>query len=111
MRQARAFAFPLSTLLVMSLFMSSSCSLGKQSSPTRLYTLTALAREGSPQPAGGQGLAIGVGPVELPEYVNRPQIVTGDSGNELRRAEFEQWAEPLETNFTRPPTPSIHAFT
>jgi uncharacterized lipoprotein YmbA len=39
--------------------------------------------------------------VELPQYVNRPQIVTGDSGNELRRAEFEQWAEPLETNFTR----------
>jgi len=100
MRQARALALPLYTLLVMSLFVGS-CSLGKQSSPTRLYTLTAQAREGSPQPAGGQGLAIGVGPVELPEYVNRPQMVTGDSGNELQRAEFEQWAEPLETNFTR----------
>ena len=100
MRQARALAFPMYTLLVTSLFVSS-CSLGKQSSPTRLYTLTAMAREGSPQPTAGQGLAIGVGPVELPEYVNRPQMVTGDSGNELRRAEFEQWAEPLETNFTR----------
>jgi uncharacterized protein len=100
MRQARALAFPMYTLIVMSLFMSS-CSLGKQSSPTRLYTLTALAREGSQQPTGRQGLAIGVGPVELPEYVNRPQMITGDSGNELRRAEFEQWAEPLETNFTR----------
>jgi uncharacterized lipoprotein YmbA len=100
MRQARALAFPICTLIVTSLLVIS-CSLGKQSSPTRLYTLTALTREGDPQPAGGQGLAIGVGPVELPEYVNRPQIVTGGSENELHRAEFEQWAEPLETNFTR----------
>jgi uncharacterized lipoprotein YmbA len=67
-----------------------------------LYTLTALAQpDGGQQATGTQGLAIGVGPVDLPEYVNRPQMVTGDSGNELRRAEFEQWAEPLETNFTR----------
>ena len=72
MRQARALAFPMYALLATSLFVSS-CSLGKQSSPTRLYTLTAIAREGSPQPPGGQGLAIGVGPVELPEYVNRPR--------------------------------------
>ena len=28
-------------------------------------------------------------------------MVTGGSENELQRAEFAQWAEPLETNFTR----------
>ena len=45
--------------------------------------------------------AIGVGPVELPEYVNRPQIVTRTSRNELEMAEFARWAEPLEENFSR----------
>jgi uncharacterized lipoprotein YmbA len=39
--------------------------------------------------------------VELPQYVNRPQIVTGESSNELQRASREQWAEPLDTNFAR----------
>ena len=78
------------------------CSLGRQSSPTRLYVLTALAPPGG-TPAGksATGVAVGVGPVELPQYVNRPQIVTGESGNELQQAGFDQWAEPLETNFTR----------
>lgn len=45
--------------------------------------------------------AIGVGPVELPEYVNRPQIVTRTSRNELEVAEFARWGEPLKENFSR----------
>jgi uncharacterized lipoprotein YmbA len=101
MSQVRVLVFLICPLIATSLLVSS-CSLGRQSPPTRLYTLTALAQtDGGQQATGTQGLAIGVGPVELPEYVNRPQIVTGDSGNELRRAEFAQWAEPLGTNFTR----------
>jgi uncharacterized lipoprotein YmbA len=39
--------------------------------------------------------------VELPQYTDRLQIVTGDTGPELRRAPFDNWAEPLEDNFTR----------
>ncbi|MGE0823353.1 MAG: membrane integrity-associated transporter subunit PqiC [Candidatus Binatia bacterium] len=80
----------------------SACSLGKPPPPTRLYVLTAL-----PPLTGGSGgksptgVAVGVGPVELPRYLSRPQIVTGESGNELQQAPFDQWAEPLDTNFTR----------
>jgi uncharacterized protein len=44
---------------------------------------------------------IGVGPVELPEYVNRPQIITRTSNNELEVAPFARWAEPVESNFSR----------
>ena len=46
-------------------------------------------------------LAIGVGPVQLPHYVNRPQIVTRTSQNELEVAEFARWGEPLKENFSR----------
>lgn len=101
MRQVRPLVLSLALFTITPLLVSS-CSLGKQPPPTRLYTLTALAPpDGGQRTASTQGLAIGVGPVELPEYVDRPQIMTGDGGNELRRAEFDQWAEPLGTNFTR----------
>jgi len=44
---------------------------------------------------------IGVGPVQLPQYVNRPQIVTRTSRNELEVADFARWGEPLGENFAR----------
>jgi uncharacterized lipoprotein YmbA len=89
------------TLIAMAL-LAGGCSLGRQAPPTRLYVLTALPSADDGQRAvGAPGVALAVGPVDLPEYVDRPQIVTGDSGNELQRAALEQWAEPLETNFTR----------
>jgi len=90
--------FPLLALALL----SGGCSLGRQSPPTRLYVLTALPEtDESQRGAGTAGVALAVGPVRLPEYVDRPQIVTGDSGNELQQAAFAQWAEPLATNFTR----------
>ena len=46
-------------------------------------------------------LSIGVGPVQLPQYVNRPQIVTRISRNELEVDEFARWGEPLKDNFSR----------
>lgn len=45
-------------------------------------------------------MIIGVGPVELPEHLERPQIVTRISSNELYLSEFNRWAEPLEENFS-----------
>ena len=93
---------PAVVTLIAGALLAGGCSLGRPSPPTRLYVLTALAEtDGSQGAAATSGLALAVGPVGLPEYVDRPQIVTGDSGNELQRATFEQWAEPLTTNFTR----------
>jgi len=46
-------------------------------------------------------LSIGVGPISLPDYVNRPQIVTKNGANELVIDEFYRWAEPLRTNVSR----------
>jgi len=42
-----------------------------------------------------------VGPVELPEYLDRPQIMTCESRNELQFAEFDRWAGSLEKAFSR----------
>jgi uncharacterized lipoprotein YmbA len=70
---------------------------------TRFYLLYPLSSLGTGIEATlpGPCVAIGVGPVKLPEYLNRPQIVTRSSPGELQVAEFARWAEPLEENFTR----------
>jgi uncharacterized lipoprotein YmbA len=44
---------------------------------------------------------IGVGPVTLPDYLDRPQIVTRSENTELYLAELHRWGEPLQKNFIR----------
>lgn len=44
---------------------------------------------------------IGVGPIYLPAYLNRPQIVTRSGNSRLHLAEFDKWAEPLEETVNR----------
>ena len=49
-----------------------------------------------------QEIAVTVGPIQLPEYLDRPQIVTrSGSSNEVRLAQFDRWAEPLKDTFGR----------
>jgi uncharacterized protein len=65
------------------------------SRPSRFYTLEPLqARDGPGSTAIEATLA--VGPVELPDYVDRPQIVTRSGTNEVVIAEFERWGGSLD---------------
>jgi hypothetical protein len=68
----------------------------------RFYTLSALtdSGKGSRNSAPGHGVAVGVGPIELPEYLDRPQIVTRVRPNEVRFAEFHRWAGSLAEDFS-----------
>jgi uncharacterized protein len=95
----RSTLFALLVALAASILIVSSCSTGP---PTRLYVLTSLTRvESVPPTTGRRDVAIGVGPVELPQYVNRLRIVTGDNSPELQSADVAQWAEPLQDGITR----------
>src|ERR671924_270261 len=73
------------------------------SQPSRFYLLSAGPNTdtASPETSGQQGPTIGVGPVTLPRYVDRPQIVTRTGPYEIKLAEFDRWAEALDANFTR----------
>lgn len=67
--------------------------------PTQFYTLTPLSgRAASP---AFDGPSVGVGPVELPKALNRPQIMTRKGQNEFDLGELDQWAEPLDENVTQ----------
>jgi len=74
------------------------CLGGPQADPTAFFLL-------SSPPAGAAGTAVqvsfGVGPVMLPGYLDRPQIVTRLSDNEVALAEVDRWAEPLADNLVR----------
>lgn len=47
------------------------------------------------------GTIIGVGPVRVPEYLDRPQMVTQAKDGTLNLAQFDRWAEPLSSAIMR----------
>ena len=69
--------------------------------PTSFYTLSASAEPAPATTARQGGLVVGLGPVTLPQYLDRPDIVTRESRNEMRLADFQKWAEPMEPMLTR----------
>jgi uncharacterized lipoprotein YmbA len=52
-------------------------------------------------PASGQRLVLGLGPVTLPSYLERPEMVRRVEANQLVFDEFNRWAEPLKDNVLR----------
>ena len=48
-----------------------------------------------------RGIAIGIGPVTLEPYLDRPQIVIRGAGHKLELSEFNRWAEPLVDSISR----------
>ena len=67
------------------------------------YTLNALSvtKTDSPRDSVEQSLAVGVGPVTFPGYLDRPQIVTRMGPNRLNISEFHRWGDTLLKDFSR----------
>jgi len=95
---SRRLAMALSLLTLISV-----CGCLGRSQPTRFYLLRPITSLPAEQTAAGkvEGMHIGVGPLTLPEYVDRPQIVTLVGPHELDLADFDQWSEPLKESVPR----------
>ena len=78
------------------LLMVAGCS---QSAPTEFYTLSGMQLP--PDGLNAPRTTVGVGAVTLPDYLDRPQIVTRASGNRVMLAAFHSWVEPVDGMFTR----------
>jgi len=76
---------------------ASSC-LFTKGDPTRFYVLTPTV---APSDAAPGPLTIGLGPIVMPGYLQRPSLATRVDSAEIRYAEFDRWAEPLPTLFAR----------
>lgn len=67
---------------------------------TRYYVLNSIySAENKAQPVAVlKHTVVGVGPIRLPQVLDRPQIVMQTSDNEIRFSDFERWAAPLNEN-------------
>lgn len=83
-------------LLILGLSFLSGCS---SSRPTQFYMLS--EHVSNSEPTNGKPIRLGVGPVFLPAYLDRPQVVMRKDGNQMTVADFDQWVEPLEITFQR----------
>lgn len=71
---------------------------GCASSPSRFYTLSSTAVTTAPSLSSYN---VSVGPVSLPEVVNRLPIVIRTGPNQVSLSEFERWASPLKGEISR----------
>ena len=74
------------------------------SEPTTFFRLVqnpAMTREIVAPRLMNSDIQIGVGPVQIPGYADRPQIVTAGPGGQLVVDDLHHWAEPLPDNIER----------
>ena len=64
--------------------------------PTKYYVLSPTSPHEPTPTSSASSVAVGVGPVLIPGYLNRVQIVTRDANDEVAVAMYDRWAEPLE---------------
>jgi uncharacterized lipoprotein YmbA len=93
------------TLLVLTAALVAGCGSSPKS---RFYTLSAngaasppAAAAGAASPAAAAAYSVSVGPVSVPEIVDRPQFVLNVGTNQVEIAEQARWAEPLKAAIPR----------
>jgi uncharacterized protein len=92
-----------SLIAMLSIVVAGGCSfLSPRPDPTKFYVLTAIASAESTAPAQSfSRLAIGLGPVKLPDYLAHAEVVTRAAPNRLELSASDRWAEPLDESFRR----------
>ncbi len=68
------------------------------STPTQFYLLNPITINEPVTPATTKSPTLGIGPVTLPKYLDRPEIVSRVGPNRLKIDEFHLWAGPLKDN-------------
>jgi uncharacterized lipoprotein YmbA len=71
---------------------------GCGSSPRNDYYLLSA---GNSSPPSGETPTVGIGPIEIAEYLKRDKLVYIRQGNKLQVAVTDSWAEPLEDGIRR----------
>ncbi len=85
-------------LLACAMFLALTGCLGS-SRESRFYTLAPLQVRDGPA-SSPTDATLAVGPLEIPDYVDRQQIVTRTGANELVVAEFDRWGGSLDNQIT-----------
>ena len=88
---------------------TTACVSFKHSPEARYFVLPSPADTlVAPEPAAPRGF-VGVETVNLPDHLDRPQLVAWTGAGEVRIDEFLRWGEPLELGFTRTLSENLQA--
>ena len=89
------------SVLYLFLIVSGCLSIPNSSTP-RFYSLSAVNEtQVSKKINLPSDVIIGVGPVKIPEYLDRPQIVTKNKEKMVQFAQFDRWGESLDLGLAR----------
>lgn len=98
MREAK---FPCWLVAVLTIgFFLNGC-LGRSPSP-RFYALSPITEDKAMAPGDTpmRDTAIGIGPIEIADYLDQSKLVTRTSDNQLVKADFDLWAGDFKGNLT-----------
>jgi len=87
-------------LLALPLLLSLAGCIGGTTPPSDFYLLEPIkAQAAGPDVVRHRGIALA--PVRIPQYVDRPQMVTATDSNAYHVNEFQRWAERLDDGIAR----------
>jgi hypothetical protein len=89
-------------LAALAVLATAACIGGRASPGTQHHVLSPAIEAPSAGVAGLETLrVIGVGPISVPAYLDRPQMVMRPAPDQIEVNEFDQWGEPLRDGITR----------
>ncbi|MEI8348999.1 MAG: PqiC family protein [Candidatus Omnitrophota bacterium] len=98
----KSFVFCAGVVCVFFVLALYGCISVANSQTPRFYTLRAIADDQVSKKFNiSSQVIIGIGPVEIPEYLNRPHMVTQNKDRTLNFAQFDRWGESLDLAFKR----------
>ncbi|MBW1865923.1 MAG: membrane integrity-associated transporter subunit PqiC [Deltaproteobacteria bacterium] len=100
MRNLQSFSTP---CLVICLLVLMIAGCRSSTPPVEFYTLASLSgmEMESHEQSAVRDITIGIGPVQLPQFLNRPQIVIRSGPNKLTVSEFHRWGGYFDQDFLR----------
>ena len=91
---------PMVLIFVLAGCLLSSC-LSSNTPATRFYVLNPLEPGKGLYTGPRDAISLEISSLHLPQYLERPQIVTRSTGNQLDLAEYHQWGGNLRKNMMR----------
>jgi uncharacterized lipoprotein YmbA len=89
-------------VIILFSFVFGGCISISNSPVPKFYTLRLIDNAGESRKFDIASKAIiGIGPIDIPEYQNRPHMVTQDKDGMLKFAQFERWGESLDSGLAR----------
>lgn len=79
--------------------------LSPQEDLSRYFVLTPVVSSDNAAPAGvaseSHTITVGLGPISVPRYLDRPEVVTRLTDTEFSVSDTDRWGEPLDTGVSR----------